>query len=146
MAFLDLPGLKHFIDKIIGKTDISGIGDGTLRGAVAEVNNKITEVTYFDVTRNRGSGSLDSLVDARGYYVKIGDVIFFNIRANVVNARSYVGLSLPFVPTEDATLSCYSDSEVYNAYISNGINSAFFKAPDTPYTGLVMLQGMSLVS
>ena len=36
--FLDLDGLKHFISKIIGKTDISKIGDGTCTGAISALN------------------------------------------------------------------------------------------------------------
>lgn len=36
--FLDLDGLKRFISKIIGKTDISKIGDGTCTGAISALN------------------------------------------------------------------------------------------------------------
>ena len=36
--FLDLNGFKHFINKIIGKTSIAGIGDGTCTGAISAVN------------------------------------------------------------------------------------------------------------
>ena len=36
--FLDLDGLKHFISKTIGKTDISEIGDGTCKGAINALN------------------------------------------------------------------------------------------------------------
>ena len=32
--FLDLNGFKYFISKIIGKTSIAGIGDGTCTGAI----------------------------------------------------------------------------------------------------------------
>ena len=39
--FLDLDGLKHFISKIIGKTDISKIGDGTCTGAISALNQSM---------------------------------------------------------------------------------------------------------
>ena len=35
--YLDLTGLKYFITKRIGKTDISKIGDGTCTGAISEI-------------------------------------------------------------------------------------------------------------
>lgn len=41
MKFLDLTGFQYFVTKVIGKTSISGIGDGTLTGAVStHTNNK----------------------------------------------------------------------------------------------------------
>ena len=39
--FLDLDGLKHFISKTIGKTDISEIGDGTCKGAINALNQSM---------------------------------------------------------------------------------------------------------
>ena len=39
--FLDLEGLKHFISRIIGKTDISKIGDGTCTGAISALNQSM---------------------------------------------------------------------------------------------------------
>lgn len=41
--FLDLEGLKHIVNKVIGKTDISGIGDGTLKGAIHLIKQTMTE-------------------------------------------------------------------------------------------------------
>ena len=44
--FLDLEGLKHFISKIIGKTDISKIGDGTCTGAISALNqSKLSDIS-----------------------------------------------------------------------------------------------------
>lgn len=44
--FLDYSGLKHIFEKIIGKKDISEIGDGTCTGAISALNqslgNKLT--------------------------------------------------------------------------------------------------------
>ena len=43
--FLDLEGLKHFISRIIGKTDISKIGDGTCTGAISALNqSKLSDI------------------------------------------------------------------------------------------------------
>lgn len=39
--YLDLTGLKHFITKRIGKTDISKIGDGTCTGAISALNQSL---------------------------------------------------------------------------------------------------------
>lgn len=41
---LNESGFKHFIDKVIGRTDISAIGDGTLKGAVSSLNLKMESV------------------------------------------------------------------------------------------------------
>ena len=44
--YLDLEGLKHFINKIIGKTDISKIGDGTCTGAISALNqSKLSSIS-----------------------------------------------------------------------------------------------------
>ena len=39
--FLSESGFKHFVEKVIGKTDISSIGDGTIKGAVSSLNLKM---------------------------------------------------------------------------------------------------------
>ena len=39
--FLSESGFKHFVEKVIGKTDISSVGDGTLKGAVSSLNLKL---------------------------------------------------------------------------------------------------------
>ena len=41
--FLDIEGVKYIISKVIGKTDISGIGDGTLKGAISSIKQTMTE-------------------------------------------------------------------------------------------------------
>lgn len=41
--FLSESGFKHFVEKVIGKTDISSVGDGTLKGAVSSLNLKLDE-------------------------------------------------------------------------------------------------------
>ena len=39
--FLSESGFKHFVEKVIGKTDISSIGDGTIKDAVSSLNLKM---------------------------------------------------------------------------------------------------------
>ncbi|MCI7492037.1 MAG: hypothetical protein MSA91_04500 [Lachnobacterium sp.] len=41
--FLDINGFKHFVEKVIGKTDISTIGDGTVKGAIGDINQSLGE-------------------------------------------------------------------------------------------------------
>ena len=40
--FLSESGFKHFVEKVIGKTDISSIGDGTIKDAVSSLNLKFS--------------------------------------------------------------------------------------------------------
>lgn len=42
--YLDLTGLKYFITKRIGKTDISKIGDGTCTGAISALNQSLGNI------------------------------------------------------------------------------------------------------
>ena len=49
IKFLDLDGLKHFISKIIGKTDISKIGDGTCTGAISALNQSMNTKLDWDI-------------------------------------------------------------------------------------------------
>ncbi len=42
--FLSRTGLKHFIDKVIGRASIDGIGDGTIKGAIASINQRFGEI------------------------------------------------------------------------------------------------------
>ena len=56
--FLDLEGVKYIINKVIGKTDISGIGDGTLKGAISSIKSLVGEKSSelsqeIDVERKR---------------------------------------------------------------------------------------------
>lgn len=42
--YLSKEGLKHFVEKVIGKTDISAVGDGTLKGAISSLEYSINSV------------------------------------------------------------------------------------------------------
>ena len=67
MSYLNKAGLKKFIDTIIGHKSIKGIGDGTLTGAVAELNSNITlktlEGTGCTVSHNNAIVLLGILVN-----------------------------------------------------------------------------------
>lgn len=48
--YLDLTGLKYFITKRIGKTDISKIGDGTCTGAISALNQSLGNLANGKIT------------------------------------------------------------------------------------------------
>lgn len=54
--FLSESGFKHFVEKVIGKTDISSIGDGTIKGAVSSLNLKMESAI---TTSNIGKQSVN---------------------------------------------------------------------------------------
>lgn len=54
--FLSESGFKHFVEKVIGKTDISSVGDGTLKGAVSSLNIKLDGKLVNDYNDNANIG------------------------------------------------------------------------------------------
>ena len=50
--YLDLTGLKYFITKRIGKTDISKIGDGTCTGAISALNQSLGNLNKLNSLGN----------------------------------------------------------------------------------------------
>lgn len=48
--YLDLTGLKYFITKRIGKTDISKIGDGTCTGAISALNQSLGNISIMKMS------------------------------------------------------------------------------------------------
>ncbi len=59
--FLDINGFKHFVEKVIGKTDISAIGDGTVKGAIEDINQSLN--LSFHTVNLIYSGTPTTLVD-----------------------------------------------------------------------------------
>lgn len=57
--YLDLTGLKYFITKRIGKTDISKIGDGTCTGAISALKQSLnaydTKFANIGITKIEGN-------------------------------------------------------------------------------------------
>lgn len=52
--FLSIDGFKYFVEKVIGKTDISSIGDGTLKGGLRELNESLGIYKELSVTTDAG--------------------------------------------------------------------------------------------
>lgn len=45
--YLSKEGLKHFVEKVIGKTDISAVGDGTLKGAISSLKYSLDSIAGY---------------------------------------------------------------------------------------------------
>ena len=86
--FLDIEGVKYIISKVIGKTDISGIGDGTLKGAISSIKSlvgeKINELSKeIDVERKRINN-----ITKLGEGSTTGDAELADVRVGV-NGKKY---------------------------------------------------------
>lgn len=115
--FLDLEGLKHFISRIIGKTDISKIGDGTCTGAISALNQSMPLLYHKD-------GHCDFKM---GYSVGV---------ITLSNSDAIYSISLPTPPTGynydsyKTTITCVASTNglaytFYNISVSN--NTCKFK-------------------
>lgn len=94
--YLDLTGLKYFITKRIGKTDISKIGDGTCTGAISALNQSLSSLTNSKITiKNDIMGTMIG---------KICFIYYKHTAGGVVKNKEYflenvtnLGLSLPLM-------------------------------------------------
>lgn len=74
--YLDLTGLKYFITKRIGKTDISKIGDGTCTGAISALNQSLDSLTNGKITiKNDIMGTMIGKICFIYYKHTAGDVV-----------------------------------------------------------------------
>lgn len=103
--YLDLTGLKYFITKRIGKTDISKIGDGTCTGAISALNQSL--------------GDLSNKQD----WKKIGE--FGDVNEHVIsNIKNYQELRVNFMLyysggghiLQEITFSQYQNLRILNSY------------------------------
>ena len=102
--YLDLTGLKYFITKRIGKTDISKIGDGTCTGAISALNQSLDSLANGKITiKNDIMGTMIG---------KICFIYYKHTTAGVVKNKEYflenvtnLGLSLPLMSTDFSTLT-----------------------------------------
>jgi hypothetical protein len=102
--YLDLTGLKYFITKRIGKTDISKIGDGTCTGAISALNQSLDSLTNGKITiKNDIMGTMIG---------KICFIYYKHTAGGVVKNKEYflenvtnLGLSLPLMSTDFSTLT-----------------------------------------
>lgn len=94
--YLDLTGLKYFITKRIGKTDISKIGDGTCTGAISALNQSLG---------NLANGKITIKNDIMGTMIgKICFIYYKHTAGGVVKNKEYflenvtnLGLPLPLM-------------------------------------------------
>lgn len=102
--YFDLTGLKYFITKRIGKTDISKIGDGTCTGAISALNQSLDSLTNGKITiKNDIMGTMIG---------KICFIYYKHTAGGVVKNKEYflenvtnLGLSLPLMSTDFSTLT-----------------------------------------
>jgi hypothetical protein len=74
VKFLSLTGLQYLVSKVIGTANISGIGDGTLKGAVSTLKGEIGTANISGI----GDGTIK------------GAVSTLNSNANKLNPYYYV--------------------------------------------------------
>ena len=125
------------IDSLLGNTDISAIGDGTITGAVRTLNNNLTTITRKDVSAEL-FGSYIQFGSAT--CVKIGRIVWLHINVFLSNAISSYGEVLgklpdEFVPIESFTYGLTptnpaSTASNYFEITDNG-NSICYNSPDT---------------
>lgn len=102
--YLDLTGLKYFITKRIGKTDISKIGDGTCTGAISALNQSLDSLTNGKITiKNDIMGTMIG---------KICFIYYKHTAGGVVKNKEYflenvtnLGLPLPLMKPDFPTLT-----------------------------------------
>lgn len=90
--YLDLTGLKYFITKRIGKTDISKIGDGTCTGAISALNQSLTVKT----------GTLTQISPYSLYMnhcYKVGNIVEIGFMLNTATTTKTNGTTIFNVPT-----------------------------------------------
>ncbi len=103
--FLDLDGLSYFIKKIIGKTDISDIGDGTCTGGLAALNQGLSDC-------------LKSVADGKN--ALLGTISAYWSEASKWNADGTGGkLAASWANLQDMI------TNVYNAGNNSGYNSGY---------------------
>lgn len=102
--YLDLTGLKYFITKRIGKTDISKIGDGTCTGAISALNQSLGSLA---------NGTIINKNDIMGTMIgKICFIYYKHTISGVVKNKEYflenvtnLGLPLPLIKPDFPTLT-----------------------------------------
>ena len=107
--FLNERGFKYFIDKVIGRTDISTIGDGTLKGAVSSLNLKMgNKLGYKQIVTIKPNSSTKITFP----YNSAGLIIFNGALASLFSMYQYCAFSNGFV---GATISQQGTSIEYKA-------------------------------
>ena len=88
--FLSESGFKHFIDKVIGRTDISSIGDGTLKGAVSSLNIKMDgKLSYKQIAIAKPKSTIKITVP----YNSAGFIVFNGAISQLFSVWQYCAYS-----------------------------------------------------
>lgn len=98
--FLSESGFKHFIDKVIGRTDISSIGDGTLKGAVSSLNIKM-DAANTNISKKQDASTAITTSNISDQSVKY---------ANSSNYANSAG-------SANAATKAYQDGNIIKSYI-----------------------------
>lgn len=92
--FLSESGFKHFVEKVIGKTDISSIGDGTIKDAVSSLNLKMgNKLGYKQIVTIKPNSSTKITFP----YNSAGLIIFNGALASLFSMYQYCAFSNGFV-------------------------------------------------
>ena len=83
------------INTTIGTEDISGIGDGTIKGAISDINSSLNN--FFNPTQWDTNGlTYENASYSAGGYVRIGNLVIVNIRLTTsANDAKIHGLPVP---------------------------------------------------
>lgn len=136
---------KEFAKKIIasinpGTADISGIGDGTIKGAISEQNKNITinsTAGYVDVI-NPNTDCVSLLGSA--YIVKMGTIAFFRMYFELT-MEIPVGVALIAPVTYDFRPKTDLNNLAIDLVNANGIGVVNWKSDGVLYSNVTMIKG-----
>lgn len=114
--YLDLTGLKYFITKRIGKTDISKIGDGTCTGAISALNQSLGNKDWKQKTSTTTRKDWYRL--SGDYIEEIGFISFNSIDISVGLGYTYYNKGQPY-----GLVLANKFSEIYTVQIQPMCNS-----------------------
>lgn len=114
--YLDLTGLKYFITKRIGKTDISKIGDGTCTGAISALNQSLGDKNWKPKTSTTTQKNWYRL--SGDYIEEIGFLSFNSIDISVNLGYTYYNTGQPY-----GLVLSNKFSEIYTVQIQPMCNS-----------------------
>lgn len=121
--YLDLTGLKYFITKRIGKTDISKIGDGTCTGAISALKQSLGNIhlVHLESQQIKGTGYSFAYIGYKTGYRLINAIVNYNSsnKGNYrVNTIQYDDTNKVYVVFLNQTLASGSYLVVDLIYIS----------------------------
>ena len=100
-------GTQAETDTMIGDTSISGIGDGTVTGAISALNSKISNRTNASVASGYTGGVAYSVV---GYMVVVSG--WLSAAAASVGTDLVTGLPMPFISSANALIMANNNNAV----------------------------------